>query len=83
MVIEFVGQNQVRIQERAVAEENTQEPTDFIDLFLEARAEQDFDNHAEFTKIGVHVRALVYKQACRYPLEKACNLETVTLFQES
>nr|CDJ82292.1 Cytochrome P450 domain containing protein [Haemonchus contortus] len=32
-----------------------QEPTDFIDLFLDARAEQDFDNNAEFSKLGVQV----------------------------
>ncbi|KAK6036971.1 hypothetical protein COOONC_25524 [Cooperia oncophora] len=30
-------------------------PTDFIDLFLDARAEQDFDNKAEFSKTGVQV----------------------------
>ncbi|KAK6038560.1 hypothetical protein COOONC_23934 [Cooperia oncophora] len=31
------------------------EPTDFIDLFLDARAEQEFDNKAEFSKTGVQV----------------------------
>ncbi|PIO75472.1 unspecific monooxygenase [Teladorsagia circumcincta] len=30
-----------------------QEPTDFIDLFLDARAEEDFNNDAEFSKSGV------------------------------
>ncbi|XGW03005.1 hypothetical protein V3C99_014761 [Haemonchus contortus] len=33
----------------------SQEHTDFIDLFLDARAEQDFDNNAEFSKLGVQV----------------------------
>ncbi|KAK6042167.1 hypothetical protein COOONC_20328 [Cooperia oncophora] len=33
----------------------SQERTDFIDLFLDARAEQDFDNKAEFSKTGVQV----------------------------
>ncbi|KAK6022299.1 hypothetical protein OSTOST_12009, partial [Ostertagia ostertagi] len=30
-------------------------PTDFIDLFLDARAEQSFHNTAEFSKTGVQV----------------------------
>ncbi|RCN49007.1 unspecific monooxygenase [Ancylostoma caninum] len=55
-------------RERAVFGEDTQEPTDFIDLFLDARAEQDFDNHAEFTKMGVHVT----KQLTREEIAAQC-----------
>ncbi|KAK5970421.1 hypothetical protein GCK32_016000, partial [Trichostrongylus colubriformis] len=40
---------------RAAENEEPQEPSDFIDLFLDARAEQDFDNTAEFSKFGVQV----------------------------
>ncbi|EPB65128.1 hypothetical protein ANCCEY_15809, partial [Ancylostoma ceylanicum] len=57
-----------RIQEQTVVGEETQEPTDFIDLFLDARAEQDFDNHAEFTKMGVHVT----KQLTREEIAAQC-----------
>ncbi|KAJ1359998.1 hypothetical protein KIN20_018851 [Parelaphostrongylus tenuis] len=47
-----------RINERAVyasTHEVPQEVTDFIDLFLDVKAEQNFDNNAEFVKTGLKV----------------------------
>ncbi|EYC41274.1 hypothetical protein Y032_0575g199 [Ancylostoma ceylanicum] len=60
--------DRIKKREQTVVGEETQEPTDFIDLFLDARAEQDFDNHAEFTKMGVHVT----KQLTREEIAAQC-----------
>ncbi|VDO25879.1 unnamed protein product [Heligmosomoides polygyrus] len=48
-----------RIEKRAedaAAGVESHEATDFIDLFLDARAEQDFDDSGEFSRMGLHVR---------------------------
>ncbi|PIO66458.1 hypothetical protein TELCIR_11826 [Teladorsagia circumcincta] len=62
-----------------------QEPTDFIDLFLDARAEEDFNNDAEFSKSGVQTISnetianmkyldSVMKESLRmYPLAQIAN----------
>lgn len=47
-----------RIEKRAedaAAGVESHEATDFIDLFLDARAEQDFDDSGEFSRMGLHV----------------------------
>ncbi|KHJ95283.1 hypothetical protein OESDEN_04769 [Oesophagostomum dentatum] len=58
-----------RIETRKNMKEGEEsEPTDFIDLFLDARAEQHFDNNSEFTKTGVHVE----KQLTREEIAAQC-----------
>ncbi|KAK5979235.1 Unspecific monooxygenase, partial [Trichostrongylus colubriformis] len=44
-----------RMAKRSAENDEHQEPTDFIDLLLDARAEEEFDNTAEFSKAGVQV----------------------------
>ncbi|CAJ0590341.1 unnamed protein product [Cylicocyclus nassatus] len=49
-------------------EEESQGTTDFIDLFLDARAEHEFDNHSDFSKSGIHVK----KQLTREEIAAQC-----------
>ncbi|PIO59990.1 hypothetical protein TELCIR_18530 [Teladorsagia circumcincta] len=77
-----------RIEKRAnstTEDIQPQEPTDFIDLFLDARAEEDFNNDAEFSKSGVQTISYetianmkyldsVMKESLRmYPLAQIAN----------
>ncbi|WKY11678.1 hypothetical protein Q1695_003334 [Nippostrongylus brasiliensis] len=58
-----------RIEERANdAESDSTKRQDFVDLFLDARAEQEFDDSAEFTKHGVQVT----KQMTRDEIAAQC-----------
>lgn len=60
-----------RIEKRArndTSSVETSVPTDFIDLFLDARAEQDLDNSAEFSKSGIKVT----KQLTRDEIAAQC-----------
>ncbi|VDL72259.1 unnamed protein product [Nippostrongylus brasiliensis] len=50
------------------AQQTNSEPTDFIDLFLDARAEQDFDNSKEFSRMGVQTT----KQMTREEIAAQC-----------